>query len=328
VALAAVLGAGVLWSNVLAYRDASLAPHDRLAELQRIGERFAGQGPALMTEYEPYGVRHFLRRLDPEGASELRRRPIPLRDGRVLAKGEYADLDAFQPAAVLAYRTLVLRRSPAASRPPPPYSPVWRGRFYGVWQRPAVSSPGGVALPLGDAVQPGGVPGCPEVRSLGRLGTLLAVPREPNVVVALAGASKPPAWTTDASGYVYPKGDGRLQLPVMAPRPGRYRAWVGGEARGRLELRVDGRRVGATERELNRPAQYLYLGQVDLGAGPHVAELRASVPPLAPGVGGAAGALGPLVLEPLQAQRLVSASGAGARALCGRSLDWIARPAA
>jgi len=73
VGLFAIAG-GVLWSNALAYHEANLAPRPQLAELERIGHRFSGQGPALMTEYQPYGVRHFLRGLDAEGASELRRR--------------------------------------------------------------------------------------------------------------------------------------------------------------------------------------------------------------------------------------------------------------
>lgn len=134
--LTALVG-GVAWSNGLAFRETSLAPRARLSELEQIGERFAGSGPALMTEYQPYGVRHFLRRLDAEGASELRRRPVPLRDGRVLGKAEYADLAAFAPDAVRAYRTLVLHRSPPVSRPPDEYVLAWRGRYYEVWQRPA-----------------------------------------------------------------------------------------------------------------------------------------------------------------------------------------------
>jgi hypothetical protein len=128
---------GVAWSNLLAYGDVTLAPRTQFAELETIGERFAGQGPALMTEYQPYGARHFLRRLDAEGTSELRRRMIPLRDGSTLPKASYADLAAFNPGAVLEFRTLVLRRSPVATRPPSPYQEVWRGRFYEVWQRPA-----------------------------------------------------------------------------------------------------------------------------------------------------------------------------------------------
>ena len=63
------IAAGVLWSNGLAYSNAWLAPHTRLAELEQVGTRFAGLGPTLMTETEPYGVRHFLRNLDPEGAA-------------------------------------------------------------------------------------------------------------------------------------------------------------------------------------------------------------------------------------------------------------------
>ena len=133
-ALATIAG-GVFASNALAYRDARLAPRAQLTELERIGHQFAGEGPALMTEYQPYGVRHFLRHLDAEGASELRRRPVPLRDGRVLGKAEVADIAAFAPEAILVYRTLVLLRSADSSRPPAAYRLVWSGRFYDVWQR-------------------------------------------------------------------------------------------------------------------------------------------------------------------------------------------------
>ena len=108
---------GVLVSNVLQYHDAWLAPRKQLVELERSGNEFAGGGPALMTEYMPYGVRHFLRRLDGEGASELRIRPVALSDGSTLPKGTYADLDEFSLDSLLVYRTLVLRRSPLESRP-------------------------------------------------------------------------------------------------------------------------------------------------------------------------------------------------------------------
>ena len=109
---------GVLWSGALAYRDVNLAPRDQLAELETIGHRIAGQGPTLMTEYQPYGVRHFLRDSEPEGASELRRRQVPLAGGGTLPKGATADTDRFRLAGLLAYRTLVLRRSPDPESPP------------------------------------------------------------------------------------------------------------------------------------------------------------------------------------------------------------------
>lgn len=177
----ATLAGGILASNALAYGDASLAPRSQLAELEDIGDRFAGAGPALMTEYQPYGVRHFLRRLDPEGASELRRRPVPLRDGRILAKGQVADLDAFAPETLLVYRTLVLLRSPVSSRPPAPYGRVRSGRFYDVWQR----ADGGPVilehLPLGGSASVGAPAPCAEVTRLAqvarRSGGLLATAR-------------------------------------------------------------------------------------------------------------------------------------------------------
>ena len=53
----------------------------------------------------------------------------------MLEKGESADIDRIRLDQVLVYRTLVLRRGPAASRPPSAYRLVWSGRYYEVWQR-------------------------------------------------------------------------------------------------------------------------------------------------------------------------------------------------
>lgn len=170
VALLAVLAGGVLWSNALAYGGASLAPYDQLAELEEVGERFAGEGPALITEYNPYGARHFLRELDAEGASELRVRPVTLRDGGTPQKGESVDVDEISRDALLVYRTLVLRRSPLRSRPPSPYRLAWAGEHYEVWQRPVL--PSGLPpehLALGGPRDPAAVPNCSEVVGLGLL---------------------------------------------------------------------------------------------------------------------------------------------------------------
>jgi hypothetical protein len=148
--LLVALSGGVLWSDALAARAAPLAPHDRLSELETIGNRFAGAGPALITEYQPYGARHFLRRLDAEAPSELRRRQIPLRNGGLAAKGTSPELDELETEAVLVYRILVLPRSTRSSRPPAPYHRAWRGRFYDVWRRPDTTPRVLAHLPLGN----------------------------------------------------------------------------------------------------------------------------------------------------------------------------------
>src|SRR5439155_9440574 len=129
------------------------------------------------TEYQPYGVRHLLRDADPEGASELRRRPVRLTGGDTLAKGTTADTDRFQLRALTVYRTLVLRRSPAQSRPPSPFRLVWRGDYYDAWQRPP--GPRRRLIPhhgVGSELDPGGIARC---RAVGRLARAARPPGEP-----------------------------------------------------------------------------------------------------------------------------------------------------
>ena len=207
VALVAVIAGGVVWSNVLAYGDVALAPHNRFQELHSIGNRVAGEGPTLMTEYEPYGVRWFLRDADPEGASDLRFRPVPLLSGKLLAKGQTADIDAFKLQAVVVYRTLVLRRSPLAGRPPAPYKLIWTGRYYEVWQRPVIP-------PLVRAQIP--TPICPQILRLhGRLAASIA---------RTAVVAKP---------------DGTFTLD----RRGLYGIWLQASFGDRVDVYIDGRRV-------------------------------------------------------------------------------------
>ena len=129
-----------------------------------------------MTEYEPYGARHFLRDSDAEGISELRRQPIPLRDGSAgRRRAIAADTDRIDPAALAFYRTLVVRRSPDAE---PPAGRV-RARlaaasYYEVWQR--ARSDGPAPRPARRSATPStpyGVPRCDDVldaRGAGRPG--------------------------------------------------------------------------------------------------------------------------------------------------------------
>ena len=322
VLLAAVAG-GVAWSNVLAYRDVSLAPHARFEELRAIGERIAGAGPTLMTEYEPYAVRYFLREADPEGASELRRRAVPLRSGQTLAKGESADLDAFDPAAVLTYRTLVLRRSPLASRPPAGYEHTWTGRYYEVWQRPAATvAPPLEHLSLGGEGSPAATPPCGQVLSLARRvppgGRLAAAPAPPPAFVAAETPGGPPGTRPVLTGAT-----GTATLSVDLAAGGRYGAWVAGSFQGRLELFVDDLPVATARREANHDAPFVPLAELRLDPGPHRLTLRYRGADAGAG-SGAPARIGPVVLAaPAPVRPVVYQDPARARALCGRSLDWI-----
>jgi hypothetical protein len=328
VGLGLAVAGGVLWSNVLAYGDVSLAPRDRFVELEQIGERFAGDGPLLMTEYEPYGVRYFLRSADPEGASELRRRPVTLRSGRPLGKAAFADLDEFRRDDLLVYRTIVLRRSPAASRPPSPYELVWQGRYYTVWQRPPAGPPGLEHLPLGNRVDPAARAGCSEVLRLARRGRgLAAVRRKRPLVIQLADTNHPPDWRSDprSPGVLFPTGAGTLEATLSLPGADRYGLWIGGSVRGSLEASIDGRRIGSVRHELSHSGQYIWLGEAELSGGPHRVTLSYGGADLHPGSGGDPYPLGPLILSPEEPERqpITYGSSARARALCGKRLDWV-----
>jgi hypothetical protein len=300
------LAGGVLWSNVLQYHDVWLAPRGQLHELETIGHRFAGDGPALMTTYEPYGVRHFLRRLDPEGASELRRRFDYLTNGKTLAKGESADIDRFQLDGVLVYRTLVLRRGPAASRPPSVYRLVWSGRYYEVWQRPLHPEETIVThLPLGNVSQAAAVPPCAEVERL-------------------HGSSLVTATRPTAISLGDPPSSGPLTLTVSVPADDVYTAWIAGDWFGLASISIDGRTLGSLREELNWPGLYTDLGSTPLAAGPHQVTIRSEHGGWRPGSGGTPFAFGPVVLSPVDAREPVeSVPPDNALHLCGKRLDWI-----
>lgn len=358
-ALAALAGlaiaTGIVWSDLLGYHDVSLAPHAQFAELAQIGERIAGQGPTLMTDYSPYGARHFLREAEAESASELRTRPDLLISGQPLAKATTADIDQFELRELLIYRTLVLRRSPVASRPPSPYRLVLRDRYWDVWQRPASVKPPVLAqLPLGDPVKPGAAPVCSQVRKLARTpgATRLAAVAASNPrIVALGEASHPLAWSAQGE-HLTLAGAGTARIEVSVPRPGRYAVWLGGSISGPVTLAVnggalgadggtlganggalgtdggalgaDGGALGTARYEIQEDAQYVPFGSIDLQAGHYELSVSYDGGDWRPGSGGPPATVGPLVLareEPEHPPFAVPLN--SARTLCGRTLDWV-----
>ncbi len=327
----AAIAAGVLWSNALAYRDANLAPRDQLAELEEIGERIAGQGPTLMTEYQPYGARHFLREADPEAVSELRRRSVPLRGGGTVEKGFWADTDDLQLGGLTVYRTLVLRRSPLQSRPPSSYVPTFSGGYYEVWQRPA-GPPTQVLrhLPLGEGLDVAGPGPCDAIHRLarraGRSGTIAYAEEPPSVTLPASELRHPEAWRVGADGTLVPFTDGTASAVVTIPQDGAWHVWLLGSIRGQMELIIDGRPAGSVRHLLNNAGLYAELGSAPLARGRHSLELRYTGSDLLhPGSGGTPSPVGPLILtlsDPVDAtvHRLDPSH---ARQLCGRRLDWV-----
>lgn len=323
-----LVAGGVVWSDALAYREAWLAPYDALRELEAIG-RLDLPTPALATDPSVYGPRHFLRALDAEGASDLRRNLIPLSTGVGLDKGQYADIDAFAPSAVQSYGTLVLPRSGAASRPPANYRLAWSGTDFEAWRR----DPAGPQVlrhwALGSTFDASAVPRCTDITGLAAAApegaTLAFVERRPTTTLSLEVASRPRHWQSAGGGAVVPTGDGSIALTVSVTEPGEYGLWLAGSHRGELTVSVDGVRVFQGRHRLMAAGGPLHgVGTTRLAAGTHRVVLTLADSGWRPGAGGGGFTMGPLVLSASTADSPIArVAPSQAETLCGRSLDWL-----
>jgi hypothetical protein len=327
--LTVALAAGVLWTNALAYHDADLAPRDRLSEMSKIGERFAGQGPTLYTEFEEFG-KHFLRQADPSGADESWQDAprAALANGVGTPFGASTDIDQLLPSYVQHFRTLVLRRSASASRPPSNYRRVYSGRFYDVWQKSAPTSTVIQHLGLGDLLEPGAVPPCSAMQKLSQAGgSKLAYVPVPKLPVLLSAKAKyPRTWGPDPVDptNLVPHGGGTLTGTISVTTPSRYAVWLEGSFGRPFTVVIDGHVVGKVGNELNGRSQYAFVGHIPLGPGTHTVQIVHPTGNLAPGDGGDGRLLGRLVLDPANDTRVIrELAPSDWRQLCGQNLDWV-----
>ena len=336
VAAVATLALAVGWANALAYHDVSLAPRDRYEEMRRLDERLGGRGPALLDEYDEF-AKYFLASVppfnEPETNHEYRAGRFDDKRRRPSVKTPL-DLDDLRLRYVQSVPYVILRRSPAGSRPPASFRRVWVGDHYELWRR----SPGWRVLrhePLGrDILTPAATVSQATARRWGRrarrLGGRLAFveARRPAFFYA-SRVPRPGRWAGfgDFPEALVPNGPGRVQGPVAVRRAGRYRVWIEGSFARRLTLRVDGRLVGHTPSGLNNPGAYALLGTVRLARGKHGVDLVQGGGDLRPSSGGYYSSLrhiGPIVFEPASDERRVGTlDPRDWRALVGVRADWL-----
>lgn len=310
-----LLTVGIAWSYVLVYHDVWLAPAQQVEELRAIGEADL-PAPALMLEYSPYGVRHFLRALDAEGAGELRRRTIPTVDGGTVRKGAYADIDEISQDGLADFPTLVLRRSVTASRPASNYQLVRQGHFYDVWQRQ--DTPQVVRhVPFGDQTDPAVVPACR---------TILAVAGSVAPGERLAFVERAPVITVPLGlqGTIAPATSTQVRQSFTVEQAGTYRLALGGSFVGEVRLSINDQQVWTGEHQINWTGNVTPTGHVTLEPGTHELTLDYELKPLRPGVGGDPWPMGPIYLSLTDDGTPVQFANADeARELCGRRLDWL-----
>lgn len=319
---ALALAAAILASDGMAYRDAHLAPKQRLEELEGIGERLAGRGPLMLAEFEEYG-KHFLRESGVvtafDGYSPL---PAQLRvPGRTYAT--WADLDEMTLDYVQAFPLIVRPRNPVGSRPPAPYRRTFLGDYYEVWERPEGRPAAREHLPLGNDGDPTGPIDCAALRELaGRAGgaRLMVTERPSPVHLEAEDMEHPPDWPLLDIGLVAGIGAGELSGAFDAPA-GRYRVWVKGTFGRGVDVQVDGRSVGRAE-EIQSLEQMALAGEVTLRDGSHTISLLRGGPGLTPGNGRSEG-YDAVFVEPVTEPVMREVPVEEAESLCGRRADWI-----
>ena len=192
---------GVLASDVAQYHSSNLAPTARYEELASIGDRFAGRGPTLFTDFDEYSM-YALRHLDVGGPDFVY--PPPALAALAGGYGRPVLLDRASPAALTAYPLIVTRRDPSASPPPAAYALPWQGDYYEVWarraaarRRPSSTSPRADGQPLACAR----VRDVVRARARERLARRSARSCAELVRVQLARAKRPRGWGRERAGF-------------------------------------------------------------------------------------------------------------------------------
>jgi hypothetical protein len=330
VLLAGTIAIGVLGSDALAYHGTGLAPTQRYSELRSIGQRFAGQGPTFVSDFDEYTL-YLLRNSQPNAPGIAYHGVITLANGSNPSYGHSYDLDAIAQQTLQQYRLIVMRRSPAWSRPPGNFALVWNGPSYEVWRR--VGAPPKVHLALGAGLQPVASAPCRQLRGLARVaqgdgGRLEFAARAANIVVNMAVAAHSPNTVklSDLEGEPQYQfiGPARVEVGFRAPRTGRYELWLGGNVDRPLRVLLDGRLVGSPSETLGGDASKYLVGTVNLRAGRHDLQFIRGGGSLRPG-DDASTLLDGVLFEPVSAEHEIVSSVAPSawRSLCGRELDWV-----
>ena len=328
IALGVVVAGAVAWSAFLAYQGVTFAPRSHLVELEEIGDRFSGEGPALSTEVTGYGPRHFLRKLDAEGASDRRHRSINLIDLVAAEDGEYLDLDRIVTSELGPYALIVTRRSATESRPPASFALAYQTDHFNVWRRRP--SPGTLIehLPLGTTLDAGDAPPCSEVQRLaeaaGEEGKLVAARVSAPIAIGYSEELLPQGWTAPTPYSFAPSGSGSFDQEFTVPG-GEYDLWLAGSIFGSLKLGIDGKEVVSERATIDNEGGYERFGPIRLSAGKHLLEVEYEGASLSPGSATQSWGIGPLELEEPKQGDLgtVAVQSRDYRQLCGERWDWV-----
>jgi hypothetical protein len=323
---------GIAWSDATLYHERNLAPTKRFEELASLNSRFAGQGPALFTDFDEYAM-PLAPRLEPDAPGYAFHGSIVVNGqptGIGASYGSTLDVDQIEWPKVQQYPLIVQRRSPEQSRPPSNYKLAWQGTWFDVWHRDAPVDR--VLLHLGTYTD-GSATGklaCSDIRGAAQTaekqGAQLAYATHgPVVQVNPQRAERSPNWQNVIPPIGFGlNGPGHLAASFRIPQDGRWLLWLRGDVFRPLTVYIDGRRVGSLGHETGGDRNYLHPLPLQLSAGKHELRLVRGGGSLAPGDATPSNVRRiAFELPSSPAKDVVTLAPSRWHELCNRQLDWL-----
>jgi hypothetical protein len=340
--VAAVIAGGVLYGNAIIYHDITLAPAARYHDLAAIGERYAGQGPALFPAFDEY-AEYFLREEQGTSSENPANGEFDLAPGVVEPGGVgfSLNLNQFLPSYLQKFKLIVQPRGPLSNRAPSNWDLVRQTPYFNVWRRVRPATDVYAHLPLSGLPHERTPAICgvlrKDLREAGAGATVAYVPAPTGTQVTPAAGVHPDYWKP-AGGELIAYGAGSDRMAFTLRHAGRYEIWMEGTVGRPLEFLVDGRSVGTLAYEERYPGQSLYVGASELAAGHHTLTIVRGGGSLHPGSGDDVDPdtrwLGSVILMPQgsRSYRVQVAPAAAAAGICAAPVgyEWmeVLRPGA
>jgi hypothetical protein len=324
----------VLAGNAMVYRGTTITPYERFAELEELGERYAGQGPALLPSFEEFGE-YLLRDTKATGIGNAPQSRFVLSPSARPEMVFSRDPDEIALDFLDEFDLLFLRRDPTGSRPPSNWRLEERTDFYEVWRRQEDAPEVLAHFPLQGSPGERADAFCADVRATVRAaqerGAWIAYAQAPSVVQYTAQEGDGPASWEQLGPDFRADGPGRLEGQVTLPIATRYTLWLRGSIGRQVRVLVDGEEVGSLRWAQSYPQQYAPVGSIELPAGVHTFEIVRGGGTLLPGTSnvsadGFTTTVGPLAFAFSQPGPRVSYAQPGEFGEMCRSevgLDWV-----
>lgn len=328
------LAVGVLMSDALAYHHDPVAPTTRLIAMREVGHFLGDRGPVLVSEFDEFAKYFAYPAPLWVGAEYPSPENLVLRNPGGLY-GQSFDLDAETLSFVESFPYILIRHSPAESRPPANFRLVYSNSFYEVWKR--TSSLQVLAhLPEQQQYTAYAPVSCSQLQAMVRkapVGSSLVLAQSPQAIGydVLHATVRSTGWIEDPEPYtpdaVVPLTPGSAGELVQVPRAGTYQVWVQGSFPRSMRVTLDGRTVGSVD-GWNTPGEWMQAGTVNVSAGEHALDIFRGGGGLTPGDGGTGndggkGEIGHVELLADQSERLSTVALGAWRRLCGVQADWV-----